>query len=425
MVEETFISTHSGPAPVDAPSRAEGFNPPLPVLCLLVFLAVLPVTLLVPILKPLVLDRFPVGPFAAHAFLSINMISAILAAPAVGWIIDRIGRRQPIVVLAFVLDAILLLALGRAPSYAALMSFRFLEGITHIAALTGVMGAALTLTHRNPKRAGGIMGAVGAAIIFAVATGAGLGGALSKGGIHRPLIAAAVIGLIGALVSGWVLRHDRRVHPREGGRNLATLVQIVRREKAILIPCLFTFADRLLVGIIISSFNLYLVQTLGWSPKQFGFLMSTLLVPFGLLCYPFGKLSRIWSKSILIVAASVIYAAFVASLAWIDPGWLFPAMLLLGVISALNFSPSLAIVADLAGPENRSTAMGAFNSAGSLGFFIGPLLGGAIVQIAIGGGTPPVEAYPLAFIAGGAVSVLTTIIATPFLIKLVKAGRTT
>ena len=100
-------------------------------------------------------------------------------------------------------------------------------------------------------------------------------------------------------------------------------------------------------------------------------------------------------------------------------------MLLLGVISALNFSPSLAIVADLAGPENRSTAMGAFNSAGSLGFFIGPLLGGAIVQIAIGGGTPPVEAYPLAFIAGGAVSVLTTLIATPFLIKLVKAGRTT
>ena len=388
-------------------------------------MAVIPVTLLVPILKPLVLDRFDVGPFAAHAFLSINMISAILAAPIAGWVVDRIGRRQPIVVTAFVLDAVLLLGMAKAESYAGLMTIRFLEGITHIAALTGVMGAALTLAQRSPQRAGGIMGAIGAAIIFAVATGAGLGGALSKGGIEPPLIVAALIGLAGAAISGWLLRHDRRIRPADGGRNLAHLFRIMRQEKAVLIPCLFTFADRLLVGIIISSFNLYLVQTLGWSPKQFGFLMSTLLIPFGLLCYPFGKLCRTWSKSTLIVAASLVYALFVAALAWIDPGWLFPAMILLGIISALNFSPSLAMVADLAGSGTRSTAMGAFNAAGSLGFFAGPLLGGAIVQFSISGGTPPIEAYPRAFIAGGAVSILCTLIAIPYLIRLVKAGRTT
>ncbi|MFC1491898.1 MFS transporter, partial [Nitrospinota bacterium] len=408
-------------------NRPEGtqYVPPLAALYLLVFLAVLPVTLLVPILKPLVLDRYPVGLFAAHAFLSVNMISAILAAPLVGWLVDRIGRRQPIVVAAFVLDAFLLLALGGAPNYASLMILRLLEGVTHIAALTGVMGAALTLAHRHPTRAGGIMGAVGAAIVFSVALGAGLGGFLSKGGIRPPLYGAASIGLAGALISAWALRHDRHARSREVGRNLANLMRIAREERAILIPCLFTFADRLLVGIIISSFNLYLVQTLGWSPRQFGFLMSTLLVPFGLLCYPFGKFCRIWSKSILIVAASLIYALFVASLGGIPAGWLFPAMILLGVISALNFSPSLALVADLAGQEIRSTAMGAFNSAGSLGFLAGPLLGGAVVQSMIAAGSAPASAFQTAFIAGGAVSVLTTLIAIPFLVRLVRAGRTT
>ncbi len=409
----------------DEQTKIGPHQPPLPVLCLLVFFAVIPVTLLVPILKPLVLDRFPVGPFAAHAFLSINMVSAILAAPVVGLIIDRIGKRQPIVVIAFVLDSFLLLGIEWAPSYAALMSIRFLEGITHIAALTGVMGAALTLAHRNPARSSGIMGAVGGSIIFAVATGAGLGGALSSGGIHRPLVAAAVIGLIGALVSGWVLRHDRRVLPTKGGRNLAELFRIVRKDSATFIPCLFTFADRLLVGIMISSFNLYLVQTAGWSPKQFGFLMSTLLFPFGLLCYPFGKLCRTWSKSILIVSASLLYAIFVSLLGWIPTDWLFPSMLLLGVISALNFSPSLAIMTDLAGSEIRSAAMGAFNSAGSLGFFAGPLLGGGIVQFMLSTGAPAAEAYKMAFIAGGGVSIITTLIAIPFLIRLVRAGRTT
>ena len=425
MIEPTAPAGKTGVAGGTNAPVTERYDPPPPVLCLLVFLAVLPVTLLVPILKPLVLDRFPVSLFATHAFLSANMIGAILAAPLVGWLVDRVGRRQPIVVAAFVLDAALLLALGWAPSYVALMILRFSEGITHIAALTGVMGAALTLAHRNPQRAGGIMGAVGAAIIFAVAFGAGLGGALSKGGIMGPLYAAAAIGLIGALISGWVLRHDRRAYPIDGGRNLADLARIIRRERALLIPCLFTFADRLLVGVLISSFNLYLVKTLGWSPRQFGFLMSTLLIPFGLLCYPFGRLCRTWSKSTLIVSASLLYALFVAALGGVPTGWLFPAMLALGVISALNFSPSLAIVADLAGPETRSTAMGAFNSAGSLGFLAGPLLGGAVVQIMIDAGSAPASAFQAAFIAGGAVSAATTLIALPFLIRLVRAGRTT
>jgi MFS family permease len=100
-------------------------------------------------------------------------------------------------------------------------------------------------------------------------------------------------------------------------------------------------------------------------------------------------------------------------------------MLLLGVISALNFSPSLALVADLAGSESRSAAMGAFNSAGSLGFLIGPLLGGPVVQSMLASGAPAENAYKMAFIAGGAVSILTTIAAIPFLIRLVRAGRTT
>ena len=425
MTEPTAPGGETGTAGRTGPAGEDRYDPPLPVLCLLVFLAVLPVTLLVPILKPLVLDRFPVTLFATHVFLSANMIGAILAAPLVGWLVDRVGRRQPIVVAAFVLDAALLLALGWAPSYAALMILRFLEGTTHIAALTGVMGTALTLAHRNPQRAGGIMGAVGAAIIFAVAFGAGLGGFLSKGGIMGPLYAAAAIGLIGALISGWVLRRDRRAYPIDGGRNLADLARIIRRERALLIPCLFTFADRLLVGVLISSFNLYLVKTMGWSPRQFGFLMSTLLIPFGFLCYPFGRLCRIWPKSILIVSASLLYALFVAALGGIPSSWLFPAMLALGVISALNFSPSLVIVADLAGPEIRSTAMGAFNSAGSLGFFAGPLLGGAVVQFMIDTGSTPAGAFQAAFIAGGAVSAATTLIALPFLIRLVRAGRTT
>ncbi len=396
----------------------------LPSLCFLVFLAVLPVTLLVPVLKPLVADRYPVGAFAVHAFMSINMLGALLAAPVVGWIIDRLGRRRPIVVGAFLADAALLLALNWAPDYTTLIAIRFIEGMTHIAALTSVMGAALALAQRETRRAGGVMGAIGASIIFAVALGAGLGGFLAKGGLWRTIAGAAALSVLGAAVSAWTLRRGAGNGRQAGRRGLAVLVRTVRQEKAILIPCLFTFSDRLTVGLLVSSFALYLGQVLERRPSEIGFLLTLLLIPFAVLCYPFGKLGRRYSKSVMVAGGSILYGACLAALAFVPPGWLPAGMIFLGVVSAVNFAPSLAMVADLAGPEIRSTAMGAFNSAGSLGFLLGPLIGGAVVQTALSAGETPQTAYTAAFAVGGGLSILVALVAIPSLVRLVRAGRT-
>lgn len=400
-------------------------GPSLVVLCLLIFLAVLPVTLLVPILKPLVADRYPVGPLAVHAFQSINMVGAMLAAPAAGWFADRLGRRRPLVAGAFLLDALLLLSLGRAPTYPALMAIRFAEGAAHIAALTCVMGAALALAQRHGERAGAMMGAVGASIVFAVAIGAGLGGILARGGVGRALWGAAALGVLGAAASLWALRGEEgaRAEGPEGG--LAALARVAREDRAVLIPCVFTFCERLTVGILISSFALYLGGVLGRPPSAIGLLMSLVLFPFALLCYPFGKLSRVWPKSVMVAGGALLYGMALAVLAWVPPGWLPAWMILLGVVSAVNFAPSLAMVADLAGAGARSTAMGAFNAAGSLGFLLGPLLGGAAVQWASAAGMSPRAAYALAFLAGGGLTALAALLAVPPLVRLVRAGRTT
>jgi predicted MFS family arabinose efflux permease len=39
------------------------------------------------------------------------------------------------------------------------------------------------------------------------------------------------------------------------------------------------------------------------------------------------------------------------------------------------FPPAMLLTAQLATPESRGSAMGAFNQAGSLGFAVGPLVG--------------------------------------------------
>jgi MFS family permease len=95
-----------------------------------------------------------------------------------------------------------------------------------------------------------------------------------------------------------------------------------------------------------------------------------------------------------------------------------------GVAAAVMFVPSMLMTAELAPAAVRSTALGAFNTAGSLGFIVGPLTGGLVsehVRAAYG----PAAGYQAAFGVAGT-SVLLLVVATlPSLLRLRRAGRTT
>src|SRR4029079_17704578 len=65
----------------------------------LALLTLVPVTLPVPVLREMVLERFSVSELATSTFMSINMVGAIIAAPLAGAMSDRFGRRRPFVVV--------------------------------------------------------------------------------------------------------------------------------------------------------------------------------------------------------------------------------------------------------------------------------------------------------------------------------------
>lgn len=63
-----------------------------------VFLGMLPVTLIVPALKELLVDRFAASPFWTHAFMSINLIGGIAAAPLMVRLSSRGWQRRRVIV---------------------------------------------------------------------------------------------------------------------------------------------------------------------------------------------------------------------------------------------------------------------------------------------------------------------------------------
>jgi MFS family permease len=306
-----------------------------------------------------------------------------------------------------------------AGSFGAFMALRFAEGCAHIAALSIVLSLASSAA--APSRRGRAMGMTGAGILLGVAAGAPLGGRLGDADPLLPLRVAAGLGVAAAVLGAVLTREGGEGERRPG---LAEMLTTLRAHGALAVPLAFAFVDRFTVGFFTSTFVFYLRTIHEVTPARIGLLIATFMLPFALLSFPFGWLSERYSRSLLLCAGSVVYGLGLASLGWWSAPWLAAGMFGLGVAAAVMFVPSLLMTTDLAPDAIRSTALGAFNAAGSLGFIFGPLVGGGVSeQVAAEAGW--LAGYRAAFAVGG-VSVLLCVGATlPRLLRLVRAGRTT
>ena len=95
----------------------------------------------------------------------------------------------------------------------------------------------------------------------------------------------------------------------------------------------------------------------------------------------------------------------------------------LGIASAVMFVPSLVLATDAAPREIRGSVLGAFNAAGSLGFIVGPLTGGFVSQ-SVAQRASWEAGYQAAFAVAGLSEILCVAVTLPFLLRLIRLGRT-
>jgi len=362
-------------------------------LALLTFGLMLPVTLPVPVLRGLVLERFGVGDARATWFMAVNMAGALLAAPAFGALADRTGRRRAPAIAAILADAACMQLLTRAPDFTTLLALRAVEGAAHIGALSLVLSL---VADRAGERRGRVLGALGAGLTLGVATGAAVGGALGRDRPEATLHVASAVLLAVALLAALALPPDVRGSAHRA--DLRTLARLMMRGRGLVVPLALSAADRFTVGFFTAGFPLMLQGVHGVSPARIGILLALFLYPFAVLSYPVGKLAERWSRVRLVAGGSILYGTATMTVGVVEPGWLWGLMPLLGLASAAMFVPTLLLVVERAPDLGRSTAIAAFNAAGSLGFLLGPLACSALVATA----AEPAHGYALAFAAAGA-----------------------
>jgi len=254
------------------------------------------------------------------------------------------------------------------------------------------------------------MGAAGIAIGSGTALGAPLGGQLYEIGPLVPVGAAS-----GLLACAAVLALTLSDRAPTGRRGVAAIVERVTDRPQLLVPYAFGFVDRYTAGFFALVGTLYFRNALDLSPGATGLMLALFFAPFALFQYPFGVLSDRIGRTIPIVAGSACYGVAVIGVGVAPRIELVGlAMVGVGVIGALMAPATMALVTDLAGPDERGAAMGGFNVFGSVGFLAGELVGGTVAAQ---------YGYLTAFLVTGGVEIAIAVLAIPFFVR-VQRSRT-
>jgi len=364
-------------------------------LALVTFLLMLPETLPVPVLRGLLRDRFDVGDGLASLFMSANMVGALIAAPLAGLYVDARGGRRRLAIAALAGDALLMQALAHPHDYATFLLLRMFEGALHITALTMVTSL---VTDAAGERRGPALGALGAGLTLGVAAGAAIGGRIGRDDPLLTLHVASIVLAAACLLATLLLPPDTPVQHRGGMRELFAMV---RHRPLLRAPLVVAAIERFTVGFFTTGFPLLLAGVHGADPAHIGKLLGAFLFPFAILSWPAGALSRRWSARAMVLAGSVGYGLGVVAVPFTPVGWLWALMPWLGACSAVMFVPSMLWLIERAGDLGRSTTIASFHAAGSLGFLLGPMCCGALIELGTSFGDGSLRGYQVAFVVAG------------------------
>lgn len=365
---------------------ATGSTSTLLAMMAMLFLSALPDAMVVPMLRQLMVDRYGVSIGAAHAFMAVNLVGALVVVGVVGRLRHRLGLATAVTAAAG-LNAALLATMALPIGFRATLAVRCVEGAADLMVYALLFGA--IARSGSPLTRGRRMGAAATAMMLGIAAGIGGGGIAGRYGAPAVLWLGALACLVVAAFACVALRPEAgRVASDPGPSPPAP-------ESGRLWPALvMMFSDRAVAGLLASTLPLYLTSVVRLSPSTTGGLIGIAMLMTALGAWPAGRLADRFGYRRLRVAAGIAYAGgFILVLPAVSAGPIVAAadMVVVGLGGAALFASSLLVVCRSGrGPA----AMAAYHAAGNLGFLVGPLVAGGVLTL-YGGAEPPHAAYVL------------------------------
>ncbi|MDP4505448.1 MFS transporter [Nonomuraea turcica] len=341
-----------------------------------VFVDLLGFTLILPALPFYAADLGATGLWFG-ALMSAYSVAQLVAAPVLGRLSDRYGRR-PLVLLALAGSVLSMALTGLATSLAWLLACR---------ALAGACGGSISVAQAYladavpAERRTGAMAQMGAAIGMAFVIGPALGGALAPLGFAACAYAAAGLAAVNLAAALAWLPEPRRPRTARDRRQMPTPDRGLRRPVALLAGTGF-LAMATFVGME-TTLAFLGRDRYGWDATSIGLALAAAglamaAVQAGLVAW----LARRWGDARVAAIGAVTMAVCMVAIPLAVTWWQCLAAVCVLAAGHGLLTPTISSLLAAAGPpEQRGARLGTGQSAGAAARIVGPAAAGLLFDL--------------------------------------------
>ncbi len=365
---------------------------PLLIIFLTIFVNLVGFGIIIPLL-PFYAETFGASPLVIGLLFAVFSLCQLAAAPALGDISDRYGRR-PVLVFSLAGTVVSFVMLATARSVAMLFAARIVDGLSGGNISTA---RAYVADVTEPKDRARAYGLIGAAFGLGFILGPALSGVLARVSYTAPIWAAAAVTLVATVMAAaWLPETVHRAHAGTGDWNpFRFLPELLTRpvvSRALAIDFMYWFS----FAVFQTTFALFAAKRFGFDVSRTGYFFAGFGVlgaiiqgglirhivkrlgdkptfMLGLVCGAVGLVASALAHSVVMFTVALVPLAF-----------------------GIGFGhPTIASLVSLVGRgEEQGRVQGAASAVESLGRTIGPVWGNASLE-RFGESTPYISAAVL------------------------------
>jgi MFS transporter, DHA1 family, tetracycline resistance protein len=350
---------------------------PLLVLFLTTFVNLVGFGIIIPLL-PFYAQTFGASPFVIGLLFASFSLSQLIAAPVLGDLSDRLGRR-PVLIASLIGTVISFVMLAMAGSLAMLFLARIIDGVTGGSITTARAYIADVTAEQDRAKAFGLLGA---AFGLGFIVGPALGAAFAHISYTAPIWAAATITLVATLVA-WLWLPETVRHVRVGGGSPWQAVKELSGRPHLRVLLSVDFVYWMAFAVYQTSFALFGALRFGFDVTHTGYLLAAFgalgVVVQGAMVGPVvDAIGERRTLALGLVCAAIGWGG--SAMTYSIP--VFVAMLVPGAIGIGLCNATLgALISNAAGAHEQGRVQGAAGALESLGRTIGPIWGNGTLQV--------------------------------------------
>lgn len=328
--------------------------------------------------------------FNVGLIMSVFALCSFLAAPGLGFLSDRFGRR-PILLISLLGSVVGYIVFGIGGSLWMLFLGRIIDGLTG-GNISTIYAYIADVT--EPKDRGKIYGLAGAAGGIGFMVGPAIGGLAANISLSAPMYFAAAVMLFNTIWGYFALPESLKPEDRITEfkpRHLNPFGQFAHifNTKTLRVLFLVSFVFFIAITAMQSNVSVFMKDILKWGPTNIGiilFIVGVLdIVAQGFLT---SKLIHVLGETKLSIIGLILNGIgylMIASVAFFPSVTLIYAAIIIFVIGDGLFEPAMSgMIANAAEPKMQGRIQGANQGMQSVSRIIGPMYGAFLYQYSAG-----------------------------------------